>query len=60
MSTTREAPKRVGLNIEIPADVHRRAKAAAALTDMTWNEAVAEALAQWAEARLARPTGRRA
>ena len=44
----KETPKGVGLNIEIPADVHRRAKAAAALAGMNWNEACAEALDQWA------------
>jgi predicted HicB family RNase H-like nuclease len=48
----------VGLNIEIPADVHRRAKAAAALARMTWNEAVSEALAHWSIARIAKGGGR--
>ncbi|HEY1695831.1 MAG TPA: hypothetical protein VGG39_26870 [Polyangiaceae bacterium] len=43
-TTTKET---VGLNIEIPVEVHRRAKAAAALAQMTWDEAVAAALDAW-------------
>lgn len=61
MNTTPKTAKveSVGLNIEIPHDVHRRAKAAAALSGMTWNEAVAEALGQWAVARIAEGPRRR-
>ncbi len=51
MNTTKDTPRHVGLNIEIPAEVHRRAKAAAALADVTWNEACAEALDAWARAK---------
>jgi hypothetical protein len=44
-------PARVGLNIRLPADVHRAAKVACAALDLTWDEAVAEALSQWATAK---------
>jgi predicted HicB family RNase H-like nuclease len=51
MNTAKEPPKVVHLNIEVSPDVHRRAKAAAALAQMNWNQAVSEALSQWAQSK---------
>jgi hypothetical protein len=43
-------PERVvGLNVHIPATVHRAAKLACVAHRLTWDQAVAEALAAWAQ-----------
>jgi hypothetical protein len=49
--------KPVRLNVGVPHEVHRKAKAAAALVRMTWDEAVAEALEQWARSKGVTGTG---
>lgn len=54
-----KSDERVGLNLSIPVEIHRRAKAAAALRGFTWDGAVADALDAWARAQLAQEGGRR-
>jgi predicted HicB family RNase H-like nuclease len=47
------------MNVAIPPEVHRRAKAAAALAGLGWDAAVAEALDAWARTQIAKEAGRR-
>lgn len=53
-NTAKPAAARVGVNVRIPASVHRAARIAMAASRCTWDEAVAEALDTWARARLRR------
>jgi hypothetical protein len=46
------APDRIGVNVRIPAHVHRSAKIALASLRLTWDEAATEALEAWARTRL--------
>jgi hypothetical protein len=43
--------ERVGINIKIPASVHRAAKVACVSRGLTWDQAATEALEVWARAR---------
>jgi hypothetical protein len=43
--------EKVGINVRIPASVHRAAKVACAATGMTWDEAATEAFDAWARRR---------
>jgi predicted HicB family RNase H-like nuclease len=49
----------VGVNIRLPAETHRRARAAAALRGFGWDAAVEEALSEWARVQIAKEAGRR-
>lgn len=49
----------VGVNVRVPATLHRAAKVACALHDLTWDEAVTEALEAWVKARSASPAAPR-
>lgn len=42
---------RVGINIKIPASVHRAAKVACVSRGVTWDQAATEALDAWARGR---------
>ena len=52
-------PETVGVLLQLPLGVHRKAKAAAALAGLGWNEAAAEAFQEWAARRMAGEGGRR-
>jgi len=47
-ATPKPAPERIGVNVRIPAHVHRAAKIALAANRLTWDEAAAEAFDAWA------------
>lgn len=47
-NTPKTEPERIGVNVRIPADVHRAAKIALAARRLTWDEAAAEAFEAWA------------
>lgn len=50
-STPKPAPDCIGVNVRIPAHVHRAAKIALAANRLTWDEAAAEAFEAWARQR---------
>jgi predicted HicB family RNase H-like nuclease len=41
----------VGVNVRVPARVHRAAKVACAAHGLTWDQAVTEALEAWVRSR---------
>jgi len=50
-TATKTEPQRIGVNVRIPADVHRAAKIALAAHRLTWDEAAAEAFEIWARGK---------
>ena len=46
------APERVGVNVRIPAHVHRACRVACAERGVTWDEFAAEAFSAWARQRM--------
>lgn len=51
--------REVGVNVRLPADVHRAAKIACAERGVTWDEAATEAFGAWAKRTANQQEGRR-
>lgn len=51
---TKQTEPLVGVNVQIPVSVHIAAKIACVTRGVSWNKAVAEALAAWAAKTNAR------
>jgi hypothetical protein len=47
---TQSIPVRVGVNVRIPASLHRAMRIAMAAADRNWDEVAAEAFDAWAKA----------
>jgi hypothetical protein len=45
----------IGVNVQVPPDIHRAAKLACVDSRITWDQAVAEALDAWARERGRKP-----
>lgn len=43
----------IQLHVNLPSDLHRRAKAKAALAQITWDEAITQAVEAWTRSRVA-------
>jgi len=59
MSKTTKNAGSVGVNIRLPVECARRARAAAALRGFGWDAAIEEALNLWATQQIAKEAGRR-